>query len=270
MKYVPKHDSENFNVQDSSPLKDFFVLLGSATALIVVIVVAAGWIGEFVAIRLDRSLEEKLFPQSAQKLFFKGHVEKWEELDRVVHKLSPNQKFQTFVICDETANAFAIPGYQIGVTSGLLRMLKTENGLAMVLAHEIGHFQGRHHLLGLGRAFMVSLTLGLMGFSTDSFYLPTLGQNLVARTYGREHESEADRTAVNLMIKTYGHLKGSDEFFAGLLDEEDKEIQRKIPEFLSTHPLTKDRYTYIQDEMAKYKNGEVLPLQAVPSLCVNQ
>lgn len=272
MNYIPKPDDENinFNVQNSSPLKDFIILVVGASVLIFLLVMASGWLGETVAKRMSADWEEKIFPASTQQLLFKEKIQTWPELDRVVKKLSPDQGIRTFIICDATPNAFAIPGLQIGVTSGLLKMLKTENGLAMVLAHEIGHFQGHHHILGLGRSLGVSMVLSVLGIGQESVFLSELGQALSQRTYSREHEAEADRIAIALMIKTYGHLNGSDEFFAGLLEEEDTELIRNFPEFLSTHPLTKDRYSTLQTAMQASQKGQIQILHPLPSLCVDQ
>ena len=52
-----------------------------------------------------------------------------------------------FVVLDSAAvNAFAVPGGYVFVTTGMLRMLRTESELAGVLGHEISHVVRKHHL----------------------------------------------------------------------------------------------------------------------------
>ncbi|MCD8540005.1 MAG: M48 family metalloprotease, partial [Leadbetterella sp.] len=54
-------------------------------------------------------------------------------------------KFNFYVLRDgQTVNAFALPGGQIFITAGLLGRLKSEDQLAGVLGHEVGHVAARH------------------------------------------------------------------------------------------------------------------------------
>lgn len=48
------------------------------------------------------------------------------------------------IVDSEGPNAFVVRGGRIFVTTGLLRLLETENGLSMVLAHEWAHQHLRH------------------------------------------------------------------------------------------------------------------------------
>jgi Zn-dependent protease with chaperone function len=52
-------------------------------------------------------------------------------------------------------NAAALPGGHMLVFSGLLTEMRSENELAFVLAHELGHYAHRDHLRGLGRALVL-------------------------------------------------------------------------------------------------------------------
>ena len=45
---------------------------------------------------------------------------------------------------NETINAFALPGGQIFITQALFSKLTSEDQLAGILGHEIGHVLGRH------------------------------------------------------------------------------------------------------------------------------
>ncbi|MCA9771470.1 MAG: M48 family metallopeptidase, partial [Myxococcales bacterium] len=65
--------------------------------------------------------------------------------------------FRVSVIDAPEPNAMAMPGGRILVTQGLLDRVESENELASVLGHELGHFHGRDHLRGLGRSAGIAL-----------------------------------------------------------------------------------------------------------------
>jgi len=106
---------------------------------------------------------------------------------------------------DRTINAFALPGGQVFITSGLLHRLKTEGQLAGVLGHEIGHVVARHGAEHLAKQ---QLTEGLSGAAVIATYDPNnpdTRQNaaiamalreLVDLKFGRNDELEADRLGV--------------------------------------------------------------------------
>ncbi|MCF8467192.1 MAG: M48 family metallopeptidase [Sneathiella sp.] len=104
------------------------------------------------------------------------------------------------VIRTKAANAFALPGGQLLVFSGLIDMADSPNGLAGVLAHEIGHAKYRHptrlFVANTGVATVFSL---LLGDVTGGTFLAAMGQLTVGSAYSRDFEREADRTAVELM-----------------------------------------------------------------------
>ena len=65
--------------------------------------------------------------------------------------------FQVEIADMYDANAFAVPGGHIVVTRGLFSSIESENGLSMVLAHEMAHHYERHPLRSTGRGLVVSL-----------------------------------------------------------------------------------------------------------------
>ena len=51
-----------------------------------------------------------------------------------------------FLINDKQLNAFVTPGQKIFIFSGLIINSKNMNALEGVIAHELGHITGRHHI----------------------------------------------------------------------------------------------------------------------------
>ncbi|CAM9823305.1 unnamed protein product [Phaeothamnion confervicola] len=84
------------------------------------------------------------------------------------------------VIRDDQTNAFVLPGGKVCVFTGLFKVCPTEDALAAVLAHEVGHAVANHFGEKLSKAFVVNLLLlglVLMGFQYD--HLARMVTNLV-------------------------------------------------------------------------------------------
>jgi Zn-dependent protease with chaperone function len=135
-------------------------------------------------------------------------------------------------------NAWAKPGGAIFVSEALLKAVKTDIGLATVIAHELGHHERRHILSRMSRAVFVELP---GGFLLGKLRL-RVGQEAVGLaelSHGREQEHEADDYALRRVFRAYGTLEGSLEFyeFIATLEPEHSSAVR----YLRTHPLTLDR-----------------------------
>ena len=50
------------------------------------------------------------------------------------------------VINSDVVNAFAVPGCYIYISRGLMTIMNSEDELASVLGHEVGHIVGKHSL----------------------------------------------------------------------------------------------------------------------------
>ena len=105
----------------------------------------------------------------------------------------------------EGPNALAFPGGLIVLTTGLLDGLGSENELALVLGHELGHYAGRDHLEGLGRGLALAFTLGIFGAgeSGSAAGLAALAAQLAARGHDREQETLADAFGLALEQAEY-------------------------------------------------------------------
>ncbi len=175
-----------------------------------------------------------------------------------------------FLILDtEEVNAFAAPGGLILVTRGMLRLCTTEDQVAAVLAHEIGHVQGQHGLRAIktgritsaltilavegaksyGGAQVAQLTEAFEGSVTD------VATTLMNSGYSRGLETEADQQAV-VILKRVGYDPGA---LTGMLREMDKRMARNGAGFAKTHPDPKER---IQNIEAKAGAGTKIAVPA--------
>lgn len=123
----------------------------------------------------------------------------------------------TFTVVDSPEiNAFALPGGYIYINRGLLAYLNSEDQLAAVLAHEIGHVTARHAIQQHARGRLGSTAAGVGGFvaavATGNVYigselaqLGSLWTQAGVSGFGREHELEADSLGAE-----YLHAAGYD------------------------------------------------------------
>jgi len=139
------------------------------------------------------------------------------------------------------ANAFALPAGIIVMTDELVDLSKEDQELEAVLAHEIGHLRQRHilrHVLeNSGTALMIAFSLGdLTSATTLAAGAPAV---LLQAKFSRDFEREADDYALDYMAR-----RGiPPEKFAAILQrmEEKRQGDKDIPDFLSSHPATRER-----------------------------
>lgn len=155
----------------------------------------------------------------------------------------------------EVVNAFALPGGQVFITTALFNKLETEDQLAGIFGHEVGHVVARH---GAERIAKQELTQGLTGAAVvasgdyNTAQAAQMIAGLINMSYGRDQELESDDLGVRFMLQA-----GYDaEALIGVMQilEQASGGQRQ-PEFLSTHPSPENRVQKIKDAIAKYKGA---------------
>lgn len=121
-----------------------------------------------------------------------------------------------FMILDsDVINAYAAPGGLIFVTRGLLKCCRTEDAVAAVLAHEIGHVQHKHGLQSIKKSRITSSLTLLAAIGAAAVAGEQLGEltshfggsisditDTINKGYSRSFEREADRTAVTILERT--------------------------------------------------------------------
>jgi len=171
--------------------------------------------------------------------------------------------FQFHLLADpQTVNAFALPGGQVFITFGLLRLLDTEDEVAGVLGHEIGHVVGRHSNEQMAKAQLSQGLVNAVVMAGGSDYGMTAGQiaqfvtQLKTTAYGREDELESDQLGVRFMKRA-----GYDPHALIRVMEVLKKAAggRAPPEFLSTHPDPDNRVERIKEAIRKTETADSTP-----------
>jgi Zn-dependent protease with chaperone function len=249
VKFDPSLPRDGINVSRTHPLREALLLVLGVMAVAAVIAAALAVVVDFAAPRIPAALEARLFSG-----WFGDEVESDEPaspreqalailLNRMLrHWPEQPYAFQIAVWEESEANAVALPGGVIVLTTGLLEQVESENELAFVLGHELGHFHNRDHLRGLGRGLAFSLVLAALGFSGSgsATQLAALAGQFTQRGFNREQESEADRFGLALVVAEYGHTAGASDLFEHLAQPDDA-LGVVLSSYLSTHPVHADR-----------------------------
>lgn len=156
------------------------------------------------------------------------------------------------VVNTDVVNAFAVPGCYIYITRGLLAIMNSEDELASVLGHEVGHVVADHSARRQNTATMAGLGAIVAGVLTGSGQIAqAAGQvgQLYALNYSRDQEFESDDLGVRYLAATgYNPYAAADMLRAlGVNDELTARTSNRetsaIPAWARTHPLSADRVT---------------------------
>ena len=151
--------------------------------------------------------------------------------------------FHFEVMEDKAVNAFAGPGGYVYVTTGLLKLVSSEDELACVLGHEIGHVAARHAIKQLQSRVLYSIPASII-FSESRYgeieQAVNIAFNLTQLSYSRKDELQADTLGMSYARKAGYDPSGMVSFLRKLGEIEQKE-PRLIIVPLSTHPVTSIR-----------------------------
>ncbi len=276
MEYENRSIPEGINVSDTHPLVDFgSLVLGVVLlcgALFGSAYLAAGWLLPHIPFEYEEAMVERFEASGYFDRELEPDEQRAEEaLQALAEKLLAGQplpdgiRIHVHYSNSPEKNAYATLAGHIVIHRGLLDSVDSENALAMVLAHEIGHIVHRDPIMATGRAAVTVTALALMsGFSQSSVadQVASLSAESLLLGFSREQERDADAYALALLQSHYGHLGGADEFFEHMRDEEARLLDdSELLEFFSTHPGVDERIERIEAAQAA-TDGNLTPLPA--------
>ncbi len=212
---------------------------------------------QFIIIPEDQANE---LGANAYREIVKENEVSWDpEINRIVRRVGerivavaddPGYDWQFTVFRDETPNAFALPGGNVGVNTGLFKVAKTESMLAAVMAHEVAHALARHSAERMSQQLALEGGLEAVGLASETAaqyggllaQAATLG---VILPFSREQEAEADEIGLIYMARA-----GYDPRAAVTLWRNFMAYGKSgTPEFLSTHPSPESRIERLEELM---------------------
>jgi predicted Zn-dependent protease len=175
----------------------------------------------------------------------------------------PTENYEwEYILIDEpkTLNAWCMPGGKIAVYTGILEITKDDDGLAIVMGHEIGHAVARHSLERASAALAVNvgaIAADIFTGGAVSRTMNTIGQTGfdpisigIFNPFSRQQESEADYLGI-----IFANLCGYDISASIKVWERMQERMKgkEIPQFLSTHPSSGTRINDLRLLIPKVK-----------------
>jgi len=254
LKFNTQLPDDEVNVTKSSALADLTWMLGGLSAIVLVLYFGFGFLVEYGVKNISVEQEQKFFSyvnfneilqeeekDANQSLKLQAILDATKECSKTSYNFKLN------IPNTDEINAFAVPGGLIVINQALIDNSTSENEIFFALAHEIGHFNNRDHLEGVGRGFVALAITTMIGFSEASDLLDT-SLNFSESHFSQETESDADLFAVDLMNCYYGHVNGSTDFFKHLPENDNIQL-------FSSHPATLKRIEKIEAYIAE--NGYI-------------
>lgn len=161
------------------------------------------------------------------------------------------------VFKSDQVNAFALPGGNIGVYSGLLPVTKNGAQLAAVIGHEVGHVIAQHpnermseqYATQGGLTALSAFLGGGTGGAGGQAIMSALGvgaQVGILLPFSRAQESEADVIGLELMSRAGFDPRESVKLWQNMSEAANGQQPN---EFLSTHPSNANRINTLQSHM---------------------
>jgi len=182
-------------------------------------------------------------------------------VERIGHRIAsvadqPDFKWEFKLIDDpKTANAFCLPGGHVAVYTGILTITKDENGLAVVMSHEIAHAIAHHGAERMSQGTLMNLGTQALQVGmenkdpqTQQYVMSALGLGVnvgVVLPFSRGQEAEADHIGLILMAKAGYDPRSAVPFWERMKASGGQ----NPPEFLSTHPSDETRIQKIREEL---------------------
>jgi len=188
-----------------------------------------------------KAIVSRLIPQTAA---FRDDAPKWA--------------WETHVLTTDEVNAWCMPGGKIAVYTGLLNKVQpTDDELAAVLGHEMGHALREHTREQMSQQAITQTAIGGLGALLG---IGDLGQSLAGAVANvtmelpksRGMEKEADDIGVELAARAGYNPQASVSLWQKM---EKVAGGSEPPKFLSTHPPSADRVADLQKQIEK-----VMPL----------
>lgn len=251
MEFKPALPQRNDNVSHERPMQEFVLLLTGIGAICTLLFLASGWLIDVAVSRISPEMEARIFATASPVVQDGAAVADTRRaaLQQMVDALRPcleiGYPLRVTLVASSQANAMAAPGGRVLVLEGLLPKVRSENGLAFVLAHELAHFKNRDHLSGLGRGMVLTaLTAVLTGADSGLTRLIAPAAEFGLARYSQERELRADDLALQALVCRYGHVGGADEFFTAMAEEP---LLGGIGSYFASHPEARERIKKLEE-----------------------
>jgi len=178
-----------------------------------------------------------------------------------------NYDWEFNLVESNEVNAWCMPGGKVVFYTGILPLTKDENGLAVVMGHEIAHAIAEHGNERMSQGLIAQLGGVALAMAvsekpekTQQMWMNAFGAGAqlgVLLPFSRLQESEADQLGLIFMSMAGYNPNYAISFWRRMAEMKDGQAP---PEFISTHPSDENRITQIEKlipEALKYYNTAV-------------
>ncbi|WDF47405.1 M48 family metallopeptidase [Chryseobacterium sp. KACC 21268] len=166
-----------------------------------------------------------------------------------------NYSWEFNLIQDPQLNAWCMPGGKVAFYTGIMPICKDDNGVAVVMGHEVSHALAGHGNERISQAMLAQYGGGLIGGSISNSQwagvfekVYPIGAQVGLMAYGRKQELEADKMGLYLMAMAGYDPRTSTSFWQRM---QAASTGGRNPEFLSTHPNPENRIADLNADMPK-------------------
>lgn len=170
----------------------------------------------------------------------------------------PELPWEFNVVDSNEPNAYALPGGKLSITRGLISKMESEDQLASVLGHEIGHVTARHSVVSASRSQLLGLVLGVGGAVLQTQGVPgagaielagQVGAALLTTKYSRDQERQADELGMKYMTAAGYNPRAFVETMR-ILSAAAKTEPSKFETLFASHPMTSERIATAEQRIA--------------------
>ncbi len=214
----------------------------------------------------ETELGEKMYQSMMQgETIDKERTKLLQEFARSM-QLSNNYPIKLTVVKNKEVNAYAIPGGNIVVYSGIIKAMKSPDELAALLGHETAHINERHSLRSILRSAATGLIVSVVLNDISGVFSIVVenAEGLRTMHFSRGIEKNADEEGMKILVKNNIHPLAMKKLMQRL-----KENSPEIPEvlsFMQSHPATDERIKHATEFAVPYKNSSFAPNPVLDSI----
>jgi predicted Zn-dependent protease len=201
------------------------------------------------------NIGDKIAPQIEARYKIVTEVDINERIERIFESIVAvcDRKDLVYfikILDDDPINAVSLPGGYVYIFRGLIDVAESDDQLAGVIAHEIGHITAKHGVKRMQNAY-AAMALQVAAVTSGSGNVAR-GTNLALTSlfleYSQKDEFEADRLGVKYLKKAGYDPSAMAEFLKIMKEKKDKEPLNPFS-YWKTHPNLSKRISVVNQEV---------------------
>ena len=202
-------------------------------------------------------LEKERLAKEAEE-FKKEHEERIRSVGKKLLMNIQGQPKITFEMVDDQSVNAAATTNKVMVTYGLMRFIKSDDELAVVLGHELAHITKGHLKKSMAKSILLDLPFTVLGVLADSQVTGT-GQavsllgSAFSQKFNRDYEREADVYGIKYAYESGYDIEAGVNIWERFAVEVPKSMTRSL---FNSHPSSPERLIRIRKIVEALKAGK--------------